>query len=247
MFKYHTKKFKLSLPQRCLFCIEWIKGDPQFCENVCDTCWHTQAWIKNKAQDAHLSLGSKTNPTELQRYVLCPFFYDAHIRKLILNFKEKGSLVAFDFFIQAMLCTFYDLYEKNLAPQALVAIPLHPIKQKQRGFNQSQVLAQALSRILNIPTIDEQLIIRQHHTQKQATLKSTDRLRNSANAFKVNNPNALKKFERIAIVDDILTTGSTCQSLAGTLLKHQQLTIDIWAIAKTPEQASKQPNISSAP
>ena len=99
---------------------------------------------------------------------------------------------------------------------AVVAVPLHPLKRCLRGYNQSEYLAEGIARELHIPLL-RHAVKRSRWTQSQARRSRRDRARNVARAFSVKNANALKD-KHILLVDDVFTTGSTLLSLAEAIL-----------------------------
>ena len=117
--------------------------------------------------------------------------------------------------------------------EALLAVPIHDLRWRDRGFNQSEILANNLSRHLKLPVIDN-AVIRVKDTPSQTGLTLMQRQNNLKGAFKVN-PEVLQGFEKIAIVDDVMTTHSTMQILAQQIKKHSQVKyIEAWVVAKTP-------------
>lgn len=114
-----------------------------------------------------------------------------------------------EFLIKALHLTPY--LNKNFV---LCPIPLHPLKQLQRGFNQSMLLANALSQHLNIPC--SSLLKRQFYTLTQTFLTKEYRIKNMFNVFAVTDKNLVEN-KVILLVDDICTTGSTLREAAKTL------------------------------
>jgi len=102
------------------------------------------------------------------------------------------------------------------APQALVPVPLHPARERERGFNQARVLAQALSRYSGIPLRDA--LRRTRPTPSQTRLDRADRMENLRNAFELAH-NACVRNQHLLLLDDVLTTGSTVHECARVLLK----------------------------
>jgi ComF family protein len=98
----------------------------------------------------------------------------------------------------------------------VLAVPLHPARRRERGFNQAQLLADGLSRQLAIPT-DEVAVARKRNTGTQTRLNRQERLENVKEIFKVNKP-ALVQGRTIILIDDVLTTGATIGSCGRSLL-----------------------------
>ena len=121
-------------------------------------------------------------------------------------------------------------------PDILIPVPLHISRLKQRGFNQSYLLARHISRQLDIPLFKHGLV-RQRATPKQSGLNQRARQQNLRGAFKFN-PGAKDSIEylkgkHIVIVDDVITTGSTMHEVAKVLSRAKPAEISLLAIAKT--------------
>lgn len=114
-------------------------------------------------------------------------------------------------------------------PDAIVPVPLHRGRLRSRGFNQALELARPVARCLGRPLL-ARACVRTRATRPQSGLGSaTDRRRNVADAFKV--CTAMKGLQRVAIVDDVLTTGATAAELARTLRAAGIQQVMIWACA----------------
>lgn len=96
----------------------------------------------------------------------------------------------------------------------IVPVPLHPARQRARGYNQAALLAESLGRQMGIP-VDETLLYRTKKTAPQKVLTGMQRKQNLAGAFSVKR--AIPAGERILLVDDIFTTGSTVDAAAKSL------------------------------
>jgi len=101
----------------------------------------------------------------------------------------------------------------------IVPIPLHKKRQKKRGYNQSECIAQGLSKQTGIPCLSN-IIIRTVHTQTQTKKSKEERLANVQNIFSVVNPHAIEN-KHILVLDDVITTGATCISCANTIIAAQ--------------------------
>ncbi|WP_127469973.1 ComF family protein [Thiomicrorhabdus aquaedulcis] len=119
--------------------------------------------------------------------------------------------------------------------QALIAIPIHPLRRKQRGFNQAWLIAKRLSKVLNIPLI-EKVVERVAHTPSQTQLTAKARAQNLKKAFAVHPAHAqrLHGLQHVALVDDVMTTGATMHEVAKQLKQHSAIkVVEAWAVAKT--------------
>lgn len=111
----------------------------------------------------------------------------------------------------------------------IIGVPLHAEKEKQRGYNQANCIAEGLSNALEIPhetTIGRKKI----KTDTQTKKSRFERFMNVKDAFEITNKETIKN-KRIAIVDDVLTTGSTIESFAKTLLENGCAEVSVITIA----------------
>ncbi|MDH3647005.1 MAG: ComF family protein [Gammaproteobacteria bacterium] len=113
-------------------------------------------------------------------------------------------------------------------PDLLIPVPLHWRRQLGRQFNQATEIARPIQRRLNIP-ISERLCKRSHYTPQQSGLSAGARKRNLRNAFVVRGD---VSNTHIAIIDDIMTTGSTLAELSKALLRAGAEQVDVWTVAR---------------
>ena len=107
----------------------------------------------------------------------------------------------------------------------IVPIPLHPKKEKIRGYNQSRVIAEGISEIMNIP-IAGNCLVRRVFTDTQTKKSREDRWQNVKDIFEVKNPEKLKG-KHVLLVDDVLTTGATILSAGKSLLQVEGIKISV--------------------
>lgn len=117
----------------------------------------------------------------------------------------------------------------NKKVDLIIGVPLHPAKLIQRGYNQADCIAEGLSDALEIP-FETNAVKRLVHTETQTKKSRIERFQNVENIFEVIDAEKIRG-KRIAIVDDVLTTGSTLESLGRTLLNAQAKEISIVTIA----------------
>jgi ComF family protein len=128
-------------------------------------------------------------------------------------------------------CLALDLLERNAErPDLLLPVPLHPRRLRERGYNQALEIARVLGRELSL-RVDRRSCARVRATTPQTGLERKERRRNVRGAFRVLRP---LEAPRVAIVDDVVTTGSTVSELARALLKSGVERVDVWALARTP-------------
>jgi len=111
----------------------------------------------------------------------------------------------------------------------IIPVPLHPKKQKSRGYNQSEYIARGIAEIMQVPVSTTHLI-RQHHTSTQTKKGRYDRFENMQSVFTILNPGQLEN-QHILLVDDVITTGSTLEASGITLLATPIKQLSIAALA----------------
>lgn len=119
-------------------------------------------------------------------------------------------------------------------PRLLVPVPLHGSRLRERGFNQAAALARYAGRMLEIPSAAN-LVRRVRDTPSQTSLSVGERHHNVRGAFAVSGARALRKLSgagHVAIVDDVVTTGSTVAELKCVLLAAGVRRVDVWAVAR---------------
>jgi ComF family protein len=113
----------------------------------------------------------------------------------------------------------------------IVPVPLHPERERARGFNQAALIGRELSLATSLP-VDDVSLVRTHHTNRyRAGMDAKARRETVADAFRVTYP-ALVAGERILLVDDVFTTGATVSSCAQTLLDAGAAEVFVLTIAR---------------
>lgn len=154
------------------------------------------------------------------------FDFEDELRDLMHQFKYHKQLHLSRLFAELLSA---QLDSQGI--QAIIPIPLHTARRHQRGYNQAYELARVLSPILNIPIVSA--LTRPRATPTQTHLKAKQRRQNLKQAFQADS-NLLSHLEKVALLDDVITTGATMQAAANTLQSVQPgLVVEAWAIAKT--------------
>lgn len=112
----------------------------------------------------------------------------------------------------------------------IVPVPLHPLKHRERGFNQASRLGQALSTAAGVP-LNEHLVRRVEATRTQTLLHRGERVANMAHAFAAI-PSIPLAGTRLLLVDDVLTTGSTTSACASALKDAGAESVVVWTLAR---------------
>jgi ComF family protein len=158
------------------------------------------------------------------------FSYEPPIKRMIAKLKFSGHL-AYARILGTLLAQTLEADSHRYAlPQALVPVPLHHKRWVERGFNQARELALVAHKTLKIPLFD-QLCIRVKDTPAQSSLDKAHRKTNLRKAFRIQTLEPLA-LEHVAIIDDVVTTGSTVDALAALLKDAGVEQVDVWCIAR---------------
>ena len=107
----------------------------------------------------------------------------------------------------------------------ILPIPLHPKKEKIRGYNQSHVIAEGITEIMSIPIVED-CLVRSVFTDTQTKKSREDRWQNVKDIFEVKNPEKLKG-KHVLMVDDVLTTGATLMAAGKALMQVEGIKISV--------------------
>ncbi|MCY4011947.1 MAG: ComF family protein [Gammaproteobacteria bacterium] len=119
-------------------------------------------------------------------------------------------------------------YAATELPEALIPVPLTRRRLRQRGFNQAALLARSTARRLGLPSLSGHLV-RIRNTPPQRSLPRNARLSNVRTAFAVKRP---INYRRVALVDDVSTTGATAHAASTALLAGGAEEVHLWVAAK---------------
>jgi len=175
-----------------------------------------------------------------QNQTIALFSYHFPIDRMITQLKFSKKTPYAQIMGQLLAKTVENHYKKGEFPDAIMPVPLSRQRLRERGFNQATLLAKPVAKALDIPLLKHHCE-RSKHTDAQSGLNATTRRRNVRNAFVLRKPlkykrvNRLRPVRHIAIVDDVMTTGATLESLANTLLKENIQRVDFWVVARTPD------------
>jgi len=238
MVNYWLQIKQILLPEHCLLCkkASGIESNTGLCKD----CTENLPWLafQQSCQRCALPLNKNTGQSALcgqcQKQLPafdachCLFHYQFPIDKLISRFKFNQQLSYSRLFGYLLADQIHARYQPSSLPKAIIPVPLHKRRLRERGFNQAQEIARICSNALNLPLNTNQCQ-RSKHTDHQLGLSALERRRNLRRAF------TSKPFppdRRIALVDDVMTTGTTLNELASCLKKAGCQEVHLWCIAR---------------
>ena len=168
-----------------------ICGRPQASGIVCPGCWQRQTQI-----DGIRSL----------------FSFDEVVRKAIHQLKYR-NFKAISPCLAELLADY--LRSNSLPGEALVYVPLHPGRLRERGYNQSALLARELGGRIDLPVVEDCLVRVRHARPQVRAVDVEERRRNVADAFVCRDERV--KGKQIILIDDVCTSGATLESCAAAL------------------------------
>lgn len=235
----------LLLPPLCLACRAPVSGH----DGLCPACWSKVNFIEPPVcdrlgiplpygtEDVLVSAGAMADPPVYDR-ARAVARYDEVMRHLVhsLKFHDNHAGVA-------LFGKWLAHAGRTLAADAdlLVPVPLYPMRLWSRRYNQSALLARAVSRVSGIPH-DPQALVRIRRTASQVGLSAAQRKRNVRAAFAV--PEGRRqtiKGKNIVLVDDVITTGATANACARALKRAGAARVDVLALARVVDPLA--PNI----
>jgi len=227
--------FNFFLPQHCLVCGSYISHSLGF--PLCSACFSRIEYLRSPLC---VKCGRSLNNSSALLCHRCrafPFHFDAAravalytspLRDCIHAFKYQ-SFISFRYLFGELLCRYLEENPFLLEVDCLLPVPLHPARLKERGFNQSLILADEIAKCFSLPLISKG-VRRIKPTLPQVGLKVKERRKNVQGAFEIKEARLFQN-KRILIVDDVLTSRSTVDSLSQTLKKGGTKEVLVLAIA----------------
>lgn len=204
---FFEKLIRLIYPTKCMVCNTILNEDAAL--YICEPCKKNLPRLEGR-------FGRNTRMPYLDG-VFAAFYYENGIETAIHNMKFKNHPKL----AQSMGILLYEeLIKQESVPDIdyIVPIPMHPKKKRQRGYNQSELVAKETARFLG-KEVRTDILLKIMNTRPQSLLKREDRLSNLERAFVVNDDifkdNISKK--KILLIDDVLTTGTTINTCAKIL------------------------------
>lgn len=219
------------LPSTCTLC--GLRGQSHLA--LCRDCHKELKFIANCCRQCALPLvGTDASslcgqclqePPAFDRSV-CLFNYAPPVKQLILSLKFRDKLAHAR--LLGQLLALAVKHQADDLPECIVPAPLSRQRLRQRGFNQSLELARPVSHALGI-ALQQRLLERIRDTPPQSQLNLQERRQNIRKAFRCRQQ---KSPGHVALVDDVMTSGSTCHEMAHVLKQAGATRVDVWCIAR---------------
>lgn len=213
----------LFYPRHCAGCQKAL-SNLQEREFLCHDCWdELEPIIEQHCQvcsyqfaSSHAQVCSNCAEREIHFVAaVAPFHYRGLTRELLARYKYGRDQSLKPLLKKLIVMALDDERLKNISFSAVVPIPLHGLRERERGFNQALPLAKEIARQKNLPL--QPLVKRVTATSFQAGFNREKRLKNLENAFALRRP--LQLHGNYLLVDDVLTTGTTLSECAKVLLE----------------------------
>lgn len=235
MIRFHKKEgrvvnvWDLIFPPRCPLCTELLSAKDGRVHNM---CYHKLMWVR---EPICKQCGKPLATANREVNMLCRdclknrhrqkesydqgrslWIYEGCARESLMDFKFRGMKSYADFYAEEAVRR-HGSWIRRKRPQVLIPIPLHSRKRRMRGFNQAELLAKAISRRMGIPARSD-ILYRRKWTDPQKNISGMDRRQNLAKSMNVRE--LPKGLERVLLIDDIYTTGSTMEACARILKQN---------------------------
>jgi ComF family protein len=224
---FNLAQFTTSLRHtKCVLC----EANTHSSVGICKDCWQTLPWQSNHCcPQCGLSTqgsicGSCLSNPPFFDHTRALFAYAYPIDALLQAFKYQHQLHLGHLFAQVSLKQFHPM-----GIDSIVAMPMHPARLQHRGFNQSLELAKSIAKHWQLPLATPHCQ-RIKNTPPQASLPLKDRVKNIKGAFRCDD---YFEGKRVAVIDDVMTSGASLNELAKTLKHAGAIEVHCWIIART--------------
>jgi len=220
-----------SLPNRCLMCHQSIELPDS---GICSVCLVTGLYQVpvclgcGRAMQVETTYCGVCNSSQ-PLTIIAPCSYHQGLGEWVGQMKYQAQFSALPVLSHALANRILYLEEIGLLqlPQILIPVPLHRNRLRSRGFNQAYLIADALAGRLNISVSNEGLT-RTIDTRSQAGLMGKQRRKNLSGAFSLEEH---FPYQRIALIDDVVTTGTTAKEIAA-LFEKRHIHVQVWCLAR---------------
>lgn len=184
---------------------------------------------KNLESQAKFKIEKNSNTNYYFEEHLYIFEYQGMIRKAILNYKFKDKSYLYQTIVNFLLKNekFFQILQSY---DTIIPVPISKKRRKERGYNQSELIAKELSKKLTIK-YNNQCLFKTKHIIEQSKLNKEERQKNIQGVYELYNPEMLKN-KKILLLDDIYTTGNTVNECCRMLKQTHPKNIGVLTLAK---------------
>ncbi len=238
MFSELFHRIDRALPRSCIVCGASANREFSICTecegelpklgNCCGRCGIE---VHRLTPQSAYCPDCQLRPPSFDRCIAA-FPYVSPINKLVADFKFSARFdVGYSLSVAlAKRCNAH--YRAKEKPQLLLPVPLHSKRLNTRGFNQAGEICKVLSKYCRIP-ISNSVLSKMRNTEPQTSMASaTARKANLRRAFALNRSAVLAGVTHIALVDDVVTTMATVETLSKMLRQQQGCRVDVWCLAR---------------
>ncbi len=162
------------------------------------------------------------------RLIRAAFLYRGPLHSWVYSFKYRGRFPAARE-AGRLMARHWARFRELSVPEILVPVPLHFRRENERGYNQAEVLARAISRETGIPVLNP--LVRVRKTKPQWQLDKKSREQNISGAFKAARPGDVWG-KRLLLIDDVCTTGFSLEACAAELRRSGAADVCAYAFAR---------------
>ena len=221
-----TDLWKLFFPQCCLICGKTLlEGEENLCFQCLSNIPRTHLYLR-KDNEMEKELWGKFPIERASAYLY--YSKGGDVKKLLTDLKYRGNADLGSFLGR---CMTREMLSSGFfqGVDGIIPVPLHPRKQKIRGYNQSIMLANGISSVTNIPVWND-LLVRTQYTQTQTRKGSYERWLNVKDMFECTSPERLRD-KHVLLVDDVFTTGATLVACADAFRQIPGLRFSVLTLA----------------
>ena len=221
-----TDLWKLFFPQCCLVCGKTLlEGEEYLCFHCLSNMPRTHLYL-HKDNEMEKELWGKFPIERASAYLY--YSKGGDMKKLLTDLKYRGNA---DLGCFLGRCMTREMLSSGFfqGVDGIIPVPLHPRKQKIRGYNQSIMLANGVSSVTNIPVWND-LLVRTQYTQTQTRKGSYERWLNVKDMFECTSPERLRG-KHVLLVDDVFTTGATLVACADAFRQIPDLRFSVLTLA----------------
>lgn len=219
----------LIFPNRCPFCGSVINWSIDYCQSCFDDLKYVGDEFCRKCGNQKVECLCKRNNDNLFSGCYPAFYYESSAKGGVIYLKNTKNNIFPGIAMEKVVA---DMEKDNIKADCIIPVPMSRLKLRKRGFNQAEVLADELSKRLEIPVYND-IIIKSESIIAQHKLSANMRKVNADSLYSFKEIDNIVAYKTVIVVDDVITTGSTINSCARILLEMGAASVIAVSAAKT--------------